>query len=252
MGQATRVSELQVRTLQAVWQRQRALASGLSRRAADIREAASGRRRVWPYVEELVDFVAGQVLPYASAEEETIYAAARAQRQLQAPVTGMVSEHEHLASLFSRLADATRLVAATEQAGSLASAFSSHLAEETSLLPKLLEGTDIDPAPFVARMDSLARRSWASAALDLRGLEPGPRQRAVFERFEGLPPGGSFGLLGDTPLEPVRYRLEARHGGEVTWELLEAGPPLWRARVGSKVSRRPGAQGHSRAGAPRS
>lgn len=225
-------AELRVRALQAVLRRQQALASGLARRARDIREAAARQRGAWPCVHDLVDFVAGQVLPYASAEEDTIYAAARSRHQLRGPVSGMVNEHEHLASMSSRLAGATRLVAATEQAEALATAFASHLAEETSLLPELLAQTDLDPAEFVARMNNLDRRSWLTAALDVRGLEPALRQRVVFERFEGLRPGGRFALVGDAPLESVRYQLEARHGDEVAWEVVEAGPPVWRARVG--------------------
>jgi uncharacterized protein (DUF2249 family) len=228
------VTELRVRTLQAVLLRQRALASGLARRAKDIREAATGQRGAWPRVVDLVDFVAGQVLPYASAEEETIYAAARSCRQLRDPVIGMVNEHEHLASMSSRLASATWLVAATEQAEALAAAFASHLAEETALLPDLLAETDIDPAQFVVRMDNLARKSWLTAALDVRGLEPGLCQRMVLERFEGLRPSSSFALVGDTPLAPVRHRLKARHGDAATWEPTEAGPPIWRARVGRR------------------
>jgi hypothetical protein len=176
-------AELRVRALQAVLRRQQALASGLARRARDIREAAARQRGAWPCVHDLVDFVAGQVLPYASAEEDTIYAAyaaARSRHQLRGPVSGMVNEHEHLASMSSRLAGATRLVAATEQAEALATAFASHLAEETSLLPELLAQTDLDPAEFVARMNNLDRRSWLTAALDVRGLEPALRQRVVF------------------------------------------------------------------------
>jgi uncharacterized protein (DUF2249 family) len=231
MNETVTATEMRARTLQAVLQRQRTLASGLARRAADIREAA-GQHGAWSRVHDLVDFVAGQVLPYTSAEEETVYAAARSRHQLPGPVTGMVNEHERLASMSSRLADATRLVAATEQAEALATAFASHLAEERSLLPEFLAKTDINPAEFVARMDRLSRKSWVTAALDVRGLEPALRQRVVFERFEGLPPGGSFALVGDALLESVHYQLEAKHGDEVAWEVLEAGPPVWRARVG--------------------
>lgn len=225
-------AELRVRALQAVLRRQQALASGLARRARDIREAAGAERGAWPCVRDLVDFVARQVLPYASAEEDTIYAAARSRHQLGGPVTGMVNEHEHLASMSSRLAGATRLAVAAEQAEALATAFNSHLAEEMSLLPELLARTEIDPAEFVARMNNLARRSWLTAALDVRGLGPALRQRAVFERFEGLRPGGSFALVDDAPLEPVRYQLEARHGDQVAWDVVGSGPPVWRARVG--------------------
>ena len=125
MNETMTLNELRVRTLQAVLLRQRALASGLARRAKNIREATAGQRGAWPCVQDLVDFLAGQVLPYASAEEDTIYAAARSCHQLRDPVIGMVNEHEHLASMSSRLASATRLVAATQQAEALAAAFAS-------------------------------------------------------------------------------------------------------------------------------
>jgi hypothetical protein len=68
MNETMTLNELRVRTLQAVLLRQRALASGLARRAKNIREATAGQRGAWPCVQDLVDFLAGQVMPCASAE----------------------------------------------------------------------------------------------------------------------------------------------------------------------------------------
>lgn len=231
MSETGALTEAGVRTLQAIVQRH--LATGLSLRAADVREAALAHRQCRCAVDDLVAFVAGQVLPYAAAEEASIYAAARAHHQLSGAAAGMLSEHEQLASMLSWLTKASDATAAVEGAGGLVAVFTSHVAKEEALvLPRLLGEGTVDPAGFVARMDELARRNGATGSLDLRDLAPPYRQRLVLARFGALRPGCSFALVNDHDPEPLRHHLGARHTGEVTWEVLQAGPPVWRARIG--------------------
>jgi uncharacterized protein (DUF2249 family) len=214
-------------------QQHRALAAGLSLRAADVREAALVHRRCRCAVDDLANFVAEQVLPYAAAEEATVYAAARAHHELSGDAAGMLSEHARLASMLSRLTKASDATAAVDGAGGLVAMFTSHVAqEETLVLPRLLAEGEVDPAGFVARMDELARRNGATGTLDLRDLGPQYRQRLVLARFGALRPGSSFALVNDHDPEPVRHQLEARHTGEVIWEVLQTGPPVWRSRIG--------------------
>jgi uncharacterized protein (DUF2249 family) len=233
MSETGALTEAGVRTLQAIVQRHRALATGLSLRAADVREAALAHRQCRCAVDDLVNYAAEQVLPYAAAEEATVYVAARAHHELAGAAAGMVSDHEYLASMLSRLTAATSTTAVLDGAGGLVAVFTSHVAkEETLVLPRLLAERDVDPAKFVARMDELARRNGATGALDLRDLAPPYRQRVVSARFGALRPGSSFTLVNDHDPAPVRHQLESRHTGEVIWEVLQAGPPVWRARIG--------------------
>ncbi|MGH9105608.1 MAG: DUF2249 domain-containing protein [Acidimicrobiales bacterium] len=233
MGEVAGFTEVGVRTFQAVVRQHRALATGLAHRAADIRGAAVEHRQCAAYLGALVDFVTEQVLPYASVEEDTLYATVHQADQLEGAVAGMVNEHEALASRLSRVAGAADITAAVAGAEGLATSFVSHVAKEEALvLPRLLTGTDVDVTEFVTRMDKLARRNWTALPLDVRGREPAYRQFYALSRFEALALGSTFVLIDDNDPVLVHHQLEARHDGEVGWELLQAGPPLWRARVG--------------------
>ena len=135
--------------------------------------------------------------------------------------------------MLSRLTKASDATASVDGAGGLVAVFTSHVAKEEALvLPRLLGEGDVEPAGFVARMDELARRNGAAGALDLRDLAPQYRQRLVLARFGALRPGSSFALVNDHDPEPVRHQLEVRYTGEVIWEVLQAGPLVWRARIG--------------------
>jgi uncharacterized protein (DUF2249 family) len=39
-------------------------------------------------------------------------------------------------------------------------------------------------------------------------------------------------LVNDHDPRPLRYQFEAQYAGEYTWEYLEAGPAVWRVRIG--------------------
>ncbi len=54
--------------------------------------------------------------------------------------------------------------------------------------------------------------------------------QAMVQQHRAL--GSRFTLVNDHDPEPLRYQLESRHTGEVIWEVLQAGPPVWRARIG--------------------
>ena len=39
-------------------------------------------------------------------------------------------------------------------------------------------------------------------------------------------------LVNDHDPLPLRYQFEAQYAGEFTWDYLEAGPTVWRVRIG--------------------
>jgi len=49
-------------------------------------------------------------------------------------------------------------------------------------------------------------------------------------------PGRGFVLVNDHDPRPLRYQFEAQYTGEFTWDYLEAGPRVWRVRIGRAVA----------------
>lgn len=72
----------------------------------------------------------------------------------------------------------------------------------------------------------------ADADLDVRALAPARRHEVIFESYERLVPGRSFVLVNDHDPKPLRYQFEVEHAGRFTWDVLEAGPSVWRVRIG--------------------
>lgn len=68
--------------------------------------------------------------------------------------------------------------------------------------------------------------------LDVRGEPPARRHELIFETYGALGVGERFVLVNDHDPKPLRYQLEAEHAGDFTWEYLEAGPAVWRVRIG--------------------
>ncbi|HET6874734.1 MAG TPA: DUF2249 domain-containing protein [Acidimicrobiales bacterium] len=68
--------------------------------------------------------------------------------------------------------------------------------------------------------------------LDVRRFPHGQRHDVIFATYGSLAPGAGFVLVNDHDPKPLRYQFEAQHAGEYTWDYLEAGPELWRVRIG--------------------
>ena len=93
-----------------------------------------------------------------------------------------------------------------------------------------------------AALHGLARRvaedpgetggSQPDAVLDVRDLAPAGRHKAIFSAYRDLAPDTGFVLVNDHDPRPLRYQFEAQYTGEYTWEYLEAGPTVWRVRIG--------------------
>lgn len=67
--------------------------------------------------------------------------------------------------------------------------------------------------------------------LDVRTIPPAQRHPMIFERFNGLPVGGSFILVNDHDPKPLYYQLNFEHSGQLGWDYLEQGPEIWRVRI---------------------
>lgn len=75
--------------------------------------------------------------------------------------------------------------------------------------------------------------------LDVRDLAPAERHEAIFAAYKDLAPGQGFVLVNDHDPKPLRYQFEAEHAGQFTWTPLEAGPVVWRVRIGRPAASHP-------------
>ena len=82
-----------------------------------------------------------------------------------------------------------------------------------------------EPAPVPADAAS-------GPELDVRDLAPAQRHETIFASYEDLAPGQGFVLVNDHDPKPLRYQFEAEQAGQFTWDSIEAGPEVWRVRIG--------------------
>lgn len=322
----------QPEALDAMLAHHRALDAAVRARVDRFIGADAGGTEAARAAAELVAYLAGEVLPHAQAEEQTVYRVARAHQDLVATLDQMVSEHHTLAAATARLADAPDSAGAPAEAEQLASLFSAHVATENEVvLPALVADPAVDLGVVLDEMHGLieAARQTAEAAggepgadpttavvsllvkattalakagqgdqacrltaagwaavretrpelavrvtaalhgltregnaeparvtlssrsprqgrgdteLDVRSFAPAQRHQLIFATYEALAPGAGFVLVNDHDPKPLGYQFEAEHPGQYTWDSLEAGPTVWRVRIG-----RPGASGNGAA-----
>jgi uncharacterized protein (DUF2249 family) len=68
--------------------------------------------------------------------------------------------------------------------------------------------------------------------LDVRQVSHAQRHGLIFTAYRALRPGGGFVLVNDHDPRPLRYQFDAQYAGEYAWDYLEAGPAVWRVRIG--------------------
>lgn len=71
--------------------------------------------------------------------------------------------------------------------------------------------------------------------LDLTGLAPLKRQQLVLGHFETLQAGQWFEISTDQDPKAMYAQLQGRADGRLTWEVLEAGPSVWRVQLGKRA-----------------
>jgi uncharacterized protein (DUF2249 family) len=68
--------------------------------------------------------------------------------------------------------------------------------------------------------------------LDVRKVTHAQRHGLIFTAYRALQPGRGFVLVNDHDPLPLRYQFEAQYADEYTWDYQEAGPKVWRVRIG--------------------
>lgn len=70
--------------------------------------------------------------------------------------------------------------------------------------------------------------------LDVREIVPREKHPTIFQTFDALAPGASFVLLNDHDPVPLYYQFAATRPEAFDWAYLEAGPDVWRVRIGRR------------------
>lgn len=128
------------------------LRRGLERRAGALCEAAENGIGFQRQMGTLREYLTGEILPHAQAEERTLYPAAAAHARGSELVRALTAEHRELAYLAGRLqpgADGTEAATVAEW---IATLFAGHVAKENDLLLPALTGSGADLAALLADM----------------------------------------------------------------------------------------------------
>ncbi len=128
------------------------LRRGLERRAGTLCEAVErGVPFEWQMT-VLRDYLSGEILPHAKAEERTLYRAASARGHGGELVRELTREHHTLAYLAGRLQSGADGTAAAVAAEWIATLFAGHVARENDLLLPVLTRSGADLTALLADM----------------------------------------------------------------------------------------------------
>jgi iron-sulfur cluster repair protein YtfE (RIC family) len=111
---------------------------------------------IWVRRDELLNWLRGDLLPHAAAEEATLYRAAAAQIRGELLVAGMIDEHRVITSLVVELESATSPTAAAAAARALVAVLATHLKKENDLVvPLVLRAENTSLAAVLGGMHEL-------------------------------------------------------------------------------------------------
>ena len=128
------------------------LRRGLEQRAGALCEAAENGAPFERQLRSFREYLAGEILPHAQAEERTLYPAAATQARGSELVRILTAEHRDLADLAGRLQPGADRTEAATVAEWIATLFAGHVAKENDLLLPALTGAGADLAALLADM----------------------------------------------------------------------------------------------------
>jgi uncharacterized protein (DUF2249 family) len=68
--------------------------------------------------------------------------------------------------------------------------------------------------------------------VDVREVNPGVRHTIILQLVQHLRTDETLQLIVDHDPRRLKLQLEAKYGAGLSWNALEKGPNLWRARIG--------------------
>jgi uncharacterized protein (DUF2249 family)/iron-sulfur cluster repair protein YtfE (RIC family) len=204
--------------------------------------------------ERLVEWCEHELLPHATAEEDTLYPAARDTTEGRLLVESMVSEHQVIGGLVHALVGADDPIRAAADATALRVLFESHLSKENDLVvPLLLRTSGVSVADLLGGMHTLlgapdadeARGATGGCAdghtcscgesdpagypeLDVRSIPHAIRHATIFGALETVESGGGLLLVAPHDPLPLLTQIGDRWPGLFSVDYRERGPETWR------------------------
>ncbi len=199
---------------------------------------------------QLVDWCSGVLMPHASAEEATLYAAAGCRPEGRLLVEGMLREHAVILDLVREIGGATTPVETAAAARALQVIFDNHLEKDNTLvLPLLVGASDVSLSALLGGLHQLVGDSSDQAesvaqdghacgcgeadgtdhpVLDARSVPHAIRHATVLGALDSIRPGAGMILLAPHDPKPLLAQVERRHPGVFQVDYLERGPENWR------------------------
>lgn len=242
---------------QKVEQHHAEMAGRLDLLTADVVRAAR-TDRAEAARQELLSWLRDELVPHATAEEQTLYPAAAQIVETRLLVEAMLAEHVLIHRLVRDLEAAADPVEAAAVARALETVFDSHLEKENDqLIPTLVASSAYSVAEMLDGMHALlggreqsATHDQAAAAgrgghqcacgghddaglpeLDARTIPHAIRHATIFGALEGLRPGSGLLLTADHDPLPLLAQLEQRAPGAHAVDYRESGPEVWRLEL---------------------
>ena len=126
------------------------LRRGLERRSGVLCEAVENGVPFERMMMTLREYITGEILSHAQAEERTLYPAAATLTGGSELVSTLTDQHRELAYLAGRLQPGTDGTEAATVAEWITTLFAGHVAKVNDLLLPALSGSDADPAALLA------------------------------------------------------------------------------------------------------
>ena len=215
---------------------------------------------------ELLSWLRDDLVPHATAEEDTLYPAAAQIAETRLLVEAMLAEHVLIRRLVAELEAVADPIEAAAVARSLEALFGSHLAKENDqLIPALVASPDYSVAEMLTGMHKLlgghddrdrhdveddpsaedGRGGHQCACgghdeaglpeLDARTIPHAIRHATIFGALEGLRPGTALLLVADHDPLPLLAQLEQRAPGAFAATYRGSGPDVWRLELARKA-----------------
>lgn len=203
----------------------------------------------------LVHWCERELVPHATAEEETLYPAAADQEAGRLLIAAMTGEHATIRKLVATIGTADDPVLAAGAAIALRVVFDSHMTKENEqILPLLAGASTVSLAGLLEGMhaaltgsstdqehdhvDEPGKQEHHDCAcgevddglpeLDARVVPHAIRHATIFGALDAIHPGRGLVLVAPHDPLPLLAQVEERDPGAFLIEYLERGPEAWR------------------------
>lgn len=197
-----------------------------------------------------LEFLTGELLPHAAAEEGRLYPAAARTERVGPLIESMIAVHRIIGTLVERIRSESSPVRATAAAEALRVLFDAHLTDENErILPVVAADPQISLAELTQGMHELLGQHRPKTehepghacscghgdtddpVLDVRDVPHSIRHATVFGAFDAVPPGRTLVLVAHHDPVPLLRQLNERTSGRLAVSYEQRGPDAWRLRL---------------------